>query len=67
MSDLAIIKGDDLSAREAEILANSLSERDDTDFLVVTADVESMDERQLKEMLGRMIGKLEYHLSEDDV
>jgi len=40
------------------------AEENDMSILITNTDIEGMDKHQLKEMLGRMVGKLGYHLDE---
>lgn len=67
MSDLAIIKTETLGTDEMQQLRDELkphADENDMSILITNAEIEGMDERELKEMLGMMVGKLDYHLNE---
>lgn len=65
MSDLAIVKVSDCGNKEVEQLRDELqefSDENDVQFLITNADISVMNERELKEYLGEMVGMLEYNL-----
>lgn len=67
MSKIAILTATELDARGLEDLRDSLKPvTDETDvrFLVTNVDIEAVDEAELKEYLGRIIGMLDYELNE---
>lgn len=67
MSDIAFVVAEDASSSEMEEMREvlgELSEQSDTTFFLTNVDVEVLDERELKEYLGKIIGILDYEINE---
>lgn len=68
MSDLAIIQiGNDMTDAEAAELRDTLTEVSDETgirFVITSANIEVLDERDLKEYLGHLVSILDYELNE---
>lgn len=67
MSDIAFVVAPEASSEVMEELREKLGELSkdtDTTFFLTNVDVEVLDERELKEYLGEIIGALDYEINE---